>query len=178
MSLQGTHTVGVDPEPRLRYRVQRSARIVALASDEFFERYDAQDFFGDIPLDLGFIDGMHLFEYALRDFIHMEKWCGKDSVVLVHDCYPRDELTAARARTTSYWTGDVWKLVLCLKEFRPDLRVSTVNVPPSGLGVITGLDPTSTVLESEYTKICDRFVGLEYSAVSEGTFEVLKWSCQ
>ena len=173
LSLPGTRAVGVDPGPRIIWRVQRSAKVVPLTSDEFFQQYKAKDVFGDTPLDLAFIDGMHLFEFALRDFINLEKWCTKDSAILVHDCYPIDEPSAARVQTTSAWTGDVWKLVVCLKEFRPDLSVSTINVPPSGLCLITGLDPSSHVLETEYTEICRRFIGLDYSVIAERTDEML-----
>jgi hypothetical protein len=172
-SLPGTRAVGVDPDPDISWPLPRSAKVFPLTSDDFFQQYEAEDVFGGTPLDLAFIDGMHLFEFALRDFMNLEKWCGKDSVIVVHDCYPIDRATASRNRTTVAWTGDVWKLVLCLKEFRPDLNVATVDVPPSGLGVITGLDPTSRVLEANYDAICERFIPLDYSAVSEGTFELL-----
>jgi len=171
--LPGTTAVGVDPEPRIVTRVPRSASVVSLTSDDFFQRYSASHFFGADPLDFAFIDGMHLFEFALRDFINLEKWCAPGSVIVAHDCYPIDEAAAARERTTRQWTGDVWKLVLCLKEFRPDLKVSTVDVPPSGLCIITGLDPTSRELEANYTEICERFIGLDYSAIAEGTDEKL-----
>jgi hypothetical protein len=172
-SLPGTRALGVDPDPHISWRVPRSAKVFPLSSDDFFQQYEPEDVFGGTPLDLAFIDGMHLFEFALRDFMNLEKWCGKDSVIVVHDCYPIDRTSASRVRTTSAWTGDVWKLVLCLKEFRPDLNVATVDVPPSGLCVITGLDPTSRVLEANYDAICERFIPLDYSIICEGTFELL-----
>jgi hypothetical protein len=166
LSLPGTVAVGVDPEPRLTARIPRSTKVVPLTSDEFFRQHISEDFFGETPLDLAFIDGMHLFEFALRDFINLEKWCTGDSVILAHDCYPIDERSAARVRTTSKWTGDVWKLVPCLREFRPDLKISTIDVPPSGLCVITGLDASSRILEDEYKSICERFIGLDYAVIS------------
>jgi len=52
---------------------------------------------GSEPLcDLGFgVDtdrarfrGMHQFEFALRDFINIEKHCTSRSTILIHDCYP------------------------------------------------------------------------------------------
>jgi hypothetical protein len=30
---------------------------------------------GGLPVELGFIDGMHLFEFALRDFMNLERLC-------------------------------------------------------------------------------------------------------
>ena len=46
------------------------------------------------------------------------------------------------------WTGDVWKILYAFKLFRPDLRVSILDCPPTGLVAVRGLDPSSTVLSS------------------------------
>ena len=53
---------------------------------------------GGKTLDLAFIDGMHHFEFALRDFINVEKYCSADSIILIHDVYPIDA-TERRSRT-------------------------------------------------------------------------------
>ncbi len=42
-------------------------------SDSFFENNLQADILPH-SYDLGYIDGMHLFEYALRDLINLEKW--------------------------------------------------------------------------------------------------------
>jgi hypothetical protein len=93
--------------------------------------------------------------------------------VLVHDCYPQDEVTAARERTTRRWSGDIWKLILCLREYRPALRLATLDVAPTGLGVITGIDPTSSVLSDNYDEICKRFVPLSYDILDAGKADAL-----
>jgi hypothetical protein len=116
---------------------------------------------------------MHLFEFALRDFINLERACGRDSVIAVHDCDPPNAEAAARERTTAFWTGDVWKLVLCLKRHRPDLRVAVVDVPPSGLGIVTNLNPGSTLLEERYAQICDELVDLDFGELAEAKHEKL-----
>ena len=85
-----------------------------LASDEFFAEHDLKSILGE-SVHLAFIDGMHLFEFALRDFINLERACSRDAVILINDCNPPDSVAAARERTTSFWTGDVWKLVLALR---------------------------------------------------------------
>ncbi len=170
--LPGTRAVGIDPEPKIDRPIPRSASIYAMASDEFFERHDLSGLLGG-PVDVAFIDGMHLFEYALRDLINIERHCAPGSVVLVHDCYPQDEVTAARERTTRRWSGDIWKLILCLREYRPELSLATLDVAPTGLGVITGLDPSSRVLSESYEEICERFVPLPYEVLNPGKAEAL-----
>lgn len=160
-----TRAIGVDPSPQIDTPLPPNIRILKEPSDAFFARDGVQSEFAGAPLEFAFIDGMHLFEYALRDFIHIERNGTPDTRVLVHDCYPLDEVTASRARTTTFWTGDVWKLTLGLRRFRPDLRVSTLAAPPSGLCVIRGLDPGSTVLEERYSDICKELLPLSLSDV-------------
>ena len=171
-ALPGTRAVGIDPKPKLDRPIPRSASIYPMTSDEFFERHDLSGLLGG-PVDMAFIDGMHLFEYALRDLINIEQHCSPDSVLLVHDCYPPDEVTAARERTTRRWSGDVWKLVPCLREYRPELRLATLDVAPTGLAVITGLDPGSRVLAERYDEICERYVPLAYGVLDAGKPEAL-----
>jgi hypothetical protein len=160
-----TLAVGVDPAPRITAPLPSNVRVMRETSDAFFERDGVRTEFGAAPLAFAFIDGMHLFEFALRDFIHIERNATRDTRVLLHDCYPFDDVTAARARTTTFWTGDVWKVVACLRRHRPDLRVHTLAAPPSGLCVIRGLDPRSTVLPGKYAEICQEFMNLPLSGL-------------
>jgi hypothetical protein len=84
---------------------------------------------------------------------------------LVLDCYPVDRASAARERTTQLWSGDVWKLVVCLKKYRPDLRICTVDVPPTGLGIIRGLDPSSKILTSLLDGLYEEFIPCDYGQI-------------
>lgn len=118
-------------------------------------------------LDLGFIDGMHLFEFALRDFIQLERSATTQSTILIHDCYPYDRESSARNRTTMFWSGDTWKIVLCLKCYRPDLRVITLPAWPTGLTVVRDLDPTSTVLSERLAQLYSEFVPMDYAVLEE-----------
>jgi hypothetical protein len=48
------------------------------------------------------------------------------------------------------WTGDVWRTALLLKRRRPDLRMIVLDAAPTGLVLITNLDPQNKMLaESE-----------------------------
>ena len=132
--------VGVDPAPGPEVAERAPGRaVVATTSEAFFRDHERADVLGDVPLDLAFVDGLHLFEAALADVAALERWSHPETVLLLHDCHPTDAAMAARDRTTVAWAGDVWKVVACLRAERPDLTVTTVDVGPTGVGVITGL---------------------------------------
>ncbi|MGZ4675042.1 MAG: class I SAM-dependent methyltransferase [Acidimicrobiia bacterium] len=160
-----TIVVGIDPCPAIDTKVNADARLFFETSDDFFAHHDVREVCDGNPLDLAFIDGMHLFEYALRDFRNVERNATPDSVVLVHDCLPREAPMATRERQTAMWTGDTWKLVCCLREMRPDLDVATITVKASGLAIIRNLDPASTVLFDRYDEALERFLPLEFDHI-------------
>jgi hypothetical protein len=160
--LPGTETIGIDPEARLYYPVHGRTQVHKTTSDEFFRSHDVSVLLDGLPVDLSFIDGMHQFEFALRDFMNLERWSSPKSVVLVHDCLPANARQASRTHVEGTWSGDVWKLVVCLKTYRPDLEIAVADVAPTGLGIIKGLDPSSTVLRDRYEEICERVVPLTY----------------
>ncbi|HXY28694.1 MAG TPA: class I SAM-dependent methyltransferase [Acidimicrobiales bacterium] len=174
LMLPGTRGIGIDPQPKLRFPLCAGADVYPVTSDEFFASSELTRSLLARPVDLAFIDGMHLFEFALRDFINLERFAGPGTRILLHDCYPIDASTAARERTTDRWSGDIWKLIVCLKDQRPDLRIGVVDVAPTGLGVIGGLDPTSRVLADDYDAIVDRYRSLPYGYLEEtGKADVL-----
>ncbi len=107
---------------------------------------------GVAGVDLAFIDGQHLFDYALRDFYNVERYCHPGSAVLMHDCLPRDEARATR-QPSRKWAGDTWKAVHFLIEERPDLRVRLSNVRPTGLAIITGFRAGASPDEPSSSKI-------------------------
>jgi len=164
LRLAGDETlcVGVDPEPILEIVDGRHHQIEKATSDDFFAGPRPRELFGDEPVDLAFIDGMHLFEYALRDFLNTEALSGPGSLIVVHDVLPLSEVTARRDRTTVDWTGDIWKLVLCLLDRRPDLALSIIDVPPSGLCLVSGLDPKNRVLGDDYDAIVEQYLPMTY----------------
>jgi Methyltransferase domain len=171
-ALPETEAIAIDPvEIGPAEPIPCSVRRFEMTSDDFFECYDLHDLLG--PLDVAFIDGMHLFEFALRDFTNVERYAHGETLVLIHDAKPIDEVTSARERVTRVWTGDVWKLIPILREYRPELDVTVVDVGPSGLALVTGLDPGSTALEEAYDSICERFTPLQYDAGAEKRLDAI-----
>ena len=173
-ALPDTRVVGIDPAPDL-FDPAIASRIDVFrnTSDDYFARHDLSEALGGRPVDMAFIDGYHMFEYALRDFMNLERYCSERSVILAHDCYPINRETASRERTTAAWSGDVWKLVLCLREIRKDLEVHVIDVRPTGLAIITGLDPGSTGLADRYGEILSRYIPMSYDVLEDAKAERL-----
>jgi hypothetical protein len=61
------------------------------------------------------------------------------------------------------WSGDVWRLVVLLKKYRPDLRIHTIATPPTGLAVVRGLDPGSRFLQDNLGRLTAEFLELDYA---------------
>lgn len=157
-----TLTLGVDPRPQLRIVPGPNVRVFAETSDEFFARRDVRAELGGLPVDLAFIDGLHHFEYALRDFMNLERLCTPQSTILIDDCFPHDRRTAERERFIDFWSGDVWKVVVLLKKYRPDLSIHTVATPPTGTCVVRNLDPGSRFIADNLQRLVDEFSQLDY----------------
>ena len=174
LAAQGVLAVGVDPEPQVDPEDGDHFVIEQRTSDEFFAGPRPRELFGDRSVDLAFIDGMHLFEYTLRDFLNIEALAGPESTVVIHDCLPPDAVVAARERASLDWCGDVWKLILCLLDRRPELSLSMIDVSPSGLCLVTGLDPASSVLTEEYDDILETYLPLEFDEWQRRLPEVLR----
>src|SRR5688572_22864387 len=162
-------SIAIDPGFRLDRDVlhgkpggKPACHLFETASDAFFAAQNPTALFGR-PIDLAFIDGMHLFEFALRDFMNVEPHCRPDSLIALHDCLPvdehmarrdrRDRSRAADAQYPNAWAGDTWKALWILQRYRPDLRIFAFDAPPSGLVVVTGLDPASMLLKRRYDEV-------------------------
>ena len=168
-----TIAVGIDPEPKLSEPLAANQKVFAETSDEFFAKRDLRTLLGGLPVDLAFIDGMHHFEVALRDFANLEHHCTRNSTILIHDCYPLDRESAGRQPRMANWSGDIWRLIVLLKKYRPDLAIHTIGTPPTGLGLVRNLDPGSRVLSERYESLREEFLALDYSYFDEGMAEKL-----
>jgi hypothetical protein len=128
-----TRCVAIDPMPVIGPR--ENTLLAVTTSDAFFDdaakREKARGF------DLALIDGDHSFEQALRDFENLERLAKPSSIICLHDVIPMDERTATpKWNKTSFWTGDVWRLMASIVANRDDLVAFTVACPPTGLGIV------------------------------------------
>jgi hypothetical protein len=139
----GTRAVAVDPEIDLRFPTGHlSLTCAAMTSEEFFSTGGVGQALNGEPLDMTLIDGMHRFEVAFHDFVNAESVSHQGSVILMHDTLPRNATMARRQQMSGLWTGDVWRTVVALRKWRPQLSITTLDVAPTGLTIITDLDPT------------------------------------
>jgi len=168
-SLAACRSVAVDPAFQMAdpavfasLLARPMCALYQMPSDAFFREFDPARILGG-PIDLAFLDGMHHCEYLLRDFMNTERSCRPASVIMLHDCFPLEAPMAARQpgapavqpSRTGMWTGDVWRTALLLKRFRPDLRIIALDASPTGLLLVTNLDPASTVLSDSYFSLVD-----------------------
>jgi hypothetical protein len=148
--------VCIDPGYAIIVPLDGDVALIRTTSDEYFSREDPLEPTGGRAFDMAFIDGLHLFEFALRDFINTERHCTEQSVIVFDDVLPRTVDEAARQRHTLAWTGDVFPILDVLAQYRPELSVIPVNTSPTGLLLVMGLDPTSTVLSDNFEEILAR----------------------
>jgi len=99
---------------------------------------------------------MHLFEFALRDFMNAERHAHPATLIVIDDIYPCHPTQATRRSRSGAWTGDIWKLHRILRERRPDLTLIALNAHTTGLLLIAGLDPDNRVLWDDYDALVQR----------------------
>jgi Methyltransferase domain len=155
LALSRCRSIGIDPEFVVNQQIVAPTSLVRMTSGEYFERLERTGTrpFRKLPIDLAFIDGMHHFEYALRDFIGVERYCIRQSVVAFDDVLPRHAAEAARGGQPPNWAGDVFRIGPALATSRPDLRLLTVATEPTGTLIVTEVDPSSRELEEHLDDI-------------------------
>ena len=178
LALSRVPSIAVDPEFRVTVPIRCDLDLVRATSDDFFALPDPLAHFrgrgdpavsspesgglpsgrGDPTIDLAFIDGMHLVEFALRDRMNVERHAEWWSVIVFDDMLPRSVDEAARDRHTRDWAGDVYKLIAVLVRHRPDLTLIRVNTAPTGVLVVLAADPANTALRDRYDEILAEWV--------------------
>jgi hypothetical protein len=162
LTLSRVPSVGVDPFYAVTQELLCDVHLVRTTSDEFFARRHPFAHLAGQPLDLAFIDGMHLAEFTLRDVINTERHCHAASVIVVDDVLPRTVEQAGRGRVGAAkrgaWAGDVYKIIDVLRDNRPDLAVIEVDTTPTGTLVILLPDPRNRSLADQYEDLVPSLV--------------------
>lgn len=151
LALAECPALGIDPAPLvIPGTAGPQAHIVVAGSDHYFAYVNTL-----MPehVDLVFIDGLHLAEQALRDFMNVERRSHEGTVIVFDDVLPYAPEIATRTEVAGAWTGDVWKMISVLRHHRQDLRMLLVDSPPTGALVVFGINPNSRVLNAHYRAI-------------------------
>lgn len=156
-------SVGVDPGFSIRkdltgttYAVHRETSDVFFARPDDGQRYD-----------LIFVDGLHHFDQALRDILNAEARATDGAVIAVHDVLPVAKIMQTRRRHTRAWTGDVWKVIPALRWLAPDLRLTVVDAPPSGLLVISNLNPARRLDPDAVEALCHELMARPFPGAED-----------
>ena len=139
--------VAVDPDFRFDISEHEAdgTYFFPLPSDEFFAVFEASQAAerlrngGAVPLfDVIYIDGLHTFEQAYRDFINSCRYAHEKTVWIFDDTVPNDPYSAlpdldlcAKYRAmagvaSESWHGDVYKAVLTLHDRHKDIFYRTL----------------------------------------------------
>ncbi len=118
-----------------------SAKFYQKTSDAFFAE-NATRLFINNKIDVCLVDGMHEYNFALRDIENTLKFLQKDGVILIHDCNPATKNAGSgfddwqKRGGEDMWNGDVWKAIVHLRSLRNDINVFVLDCD-CGIGVVT-----------------------------------------
>ncbi len=155
--VQVLYKVGVDPYVESYFNGYES--LWSKTSDDYFKAYG-----GVKQFDIVLIDGMHLCEYALRDFIN-SYWCLKDrGCILLHDCNPPNERQASRERFDAVWNGDVWKVIWFLDKYFEGLIIKMFDTD-QGITLVDFED--KVYVPSVQPKHFDEMINLPFSEIDK-----------
>jgi hypothetical protein len=157
LSLSQCPSLGIDPNFRIDKELHTEVQLFKTTSDEYFSRDDPLAPVHGQPFDLAFIDGLHIFEFSLRDLINAERYSRPRSVIVFDDILPRSVAEASRVPTGGSWTGDIYHMIPVLERYREDLLVVLVDIAPTGLMLLLNLDPTNSALTDNYDEILAEF---------------------
>jgi hypothetical protein len=162
LAMSRAKTIAVDPFYTIEHEVMCDLHLVRTTSDEFFARRHPLAHFDRPRIDLAFIDGMHLAEYALRDVINVERHTHAGSVIVIDDMLPRSIEEAGRTRQGAAkkgaWAGDVYKMISAFRELRPDLVCLEMDTRPTGTVVLMTPDPDARALSESYDRLVAEYV--------------------
>lgn len=128
-------------DPNFRFDIEEKEEIGSkfypITSDHFFSKLkESED--GKITFDLIYIDGLHTFEQAMKDFKNSLAHSHDTTIWLLDDTVPSNMFTALASREKANmlkrkaglskdraWYGDVYKVVFAIHDFYPDFSYCT-----------------------------------------------------
>ncbi len=139
----------VDPNPITDHTSHK------MTSDEFFSGLDDDDTY-----DLIFIDGLHLEAQVDKDISNSLRHLSSGGSIVLHDCNPptlshAGEEQSSEPPANGNWNGTVYRSIIKLRIFRPDLSLLTVD-SDWGVGILSRA--ASSILEADAAEsVCWEF---------------------
>lgn len=138
------HTkIGIDPNFTMPggHRDGGGCYYFSMSSDDFFA--NPPNIIKDTKIDLIFVDGLHTYQQSLRDVLTGLSFLAPNGMIVLHDCLPENEAEAAptleqaqsMAGFEGFWTGDIWKTIVYLRTFHPELSVNVIHAD-HGIGLV------------------------------------------
>lgn len=136
--------VGVDPFPKCKWKHVANISVNKMESDEYFQLLETNKEYVGI-----FLDGAHTFEQSYRDVINSLNHLSADGFILFDDTVPEDEFSALddialchqkrkeAGSSRETWSGDVFKTILVLAAYHPEVEINTIITPQHPQTIIT-----------------------------------------
>jgi len=158
----------IDPAPvRPEFIKSDGTELFPIPSDEFFASH-SENWLQEDRINVALVDGLHEFEQALRDVLHLEPLMAENGIIFVHDCNP---ITRRHEQDRNFtWNGDVWKVPYYLRKYRPELNYFTLDCD-WGLGVISRV--SSLAPDPDPDRIRE-VKGLDYSVLDDQRKAILR----
>lgn len=132
-NIQVRYRIGVDPDPKFdTQKLPKDFSFFAVTSDMYLTSLAS-----DATFDLVFLDGLHTFEQTKADLFNALRHV-PSGAVLIDDTVPSNEMaglpdqdeSVARQRASGLehdlWMGDVWKVVVYIARYLPQLDFRTI----------------------------------------------------
>jgi Glycosyltransferase 61 len=156
--------IGIGEHYEIKSSIKIPLKLFRCKTIQFFEKYKLYELLENSTLSCSFIDHAHHFEDVLKNFIELEKASNNLTLVALDNVLPRSGEEASRVRVIDRWMGDVWKIVLVLREYRPDLKIVVIDDRGTGLIFITNLDSQSTTLQDSLNEIIKKYIELPFTS--------------
>jgi hypothetical protein len=127
--------IGVDPTPQFDLqKLPKGTVFYQVGSDSFFAQHAQGRKF-----DLIFLDGLHLWTQTYKDLLNSLSHGKSGSIILLDDVIPDNELSAfpdwdealrlkeAAGHLDSHWQGDVYKVLIAVSLFHPELDYCVIG---------------------------------------------------
>ena len=74
-----------------------------------------------------------------------------------------------------WWTGDLYRFVLALQNYRPDLNILALDAEPTGLVFVSNLDPSNnSLMEAYYAIVADMLTASLDEITVQGYFRKIE----